>query len=258
MTCKESFEKLKHVLYLSWSLAKVKFRLRNESSILGIFWYLMEPLLTFAILLLFGRAFYQDKIPYYPLYLLTGLIVFNFFLAVTSLSIKAITSNACFVKNMKIATEPFVIAGLFQFLLSHIFEIILLLLLAIYLKAPLSGFFVYPLFIFFFSLFVLGCSFLFATMGVFVNDFLNIWHVLGRLLWFSTPIFYSVQKGSALHTLNKLNPLNYFVSAARDLLVYCRMPSLDTILFIFISSLLLFFCGGFVFTAKKKFFASKL
>ncbi|MBD3260723.1 MAG: ABC transporter permease, partial [Candidatus Altiarchaeales archaeon] len=78
-----SKKKFKRLWGLSLSIAEAEFKLRNEGSYLGILWYLLEPLLMFILLLfVFSKSLGQD-IPHYPLYLLVGIIVFNFFQKVT-------------------------------------------------------------------------------------------------------------------------------------------------------------------------------
>jgi len=64
---------------LSITLAKMEFKLRNEGSYLGLFWYFLNPLFTFILLnFIFSAKFGQD-IAFYSLYLLLGIIMFNFF-----------------------------------------------------------------------------------------------------------------------------------------------------------------------------------
>ena len=80
MKLKEHFARLKSILGLSLQLAKARFKLRNEGSYLGIFWYLLEPFLLFVIILGIRSAFVggsggED----YPLYLIIGLVMINFF-----------------------------------------------------------------------------------------------------------------------------------------------------------------------------------
>ena len=257
LTSKE-YHGIKKVLRLSLTLAKFKFILRNERSYIGIFWYLLEPLAAFGILLLLGGALNQNQIPQYPLYLLIGLALFNFFMAVTSFSVNSMNLNADFLKSMNIASEPFVISGLIQYMFSHSFEIILLVLLAFYLKVPLFGFLIYPLIFAFFSLFTLGCAFILATIGVHISDMANIWVIFGRLLWFATPVFYSVNHHALLRTFNQLNPIYYFISAARDIIIDNRLPDFGTVIFIILSSIVLFFTGIFIFIKNKGKFAERL
>ena len=53
---KKMKEKIKSISALSFSLAKANFKIRNEGSYLGIFWYLLEPLAFFIVLLFFGEG----------------------------------------------------------------------------------------------------------------------------------------------------------------------------------------------------------
>lgn len=64
---KKFWSEMRHVFQLSFSLAQVRFKLRNEGSFVGFFWYLLEPLMSFVILLLCGHALRQSAIPLYPL-----------------------------------------------------------------------------------------------------------------------------------------------------------------------------------------------
>jgi ABC-type polysaccharide/polyol phosphate export permease len=81
-------DEIKKMIRVSFSLAKVNFRLRIENSYLGIFWYLLNPLIMFGILLLVKKAaFPEASIPYYPLFLIIGISAFNFFKQAISESI---------------------------------------------------------------------------------------------------------------------------------------------------------------------------
>jgi ABC-type polysaccharide/polyol phosphate export permease len=179
-------------------------------------------------------------------------------MAVTNAAVVSIVSSAGFLKTMKVPKEPFVIAGLLQFLFSHLFEMILLVALALYLKLSLVGFLAYPVIFGFFSLFILGCSFVLATIGVAISDLSNIWVILGRLLWFATPVFYSVNKAHSLHTFNLFNPLYHFISAARDVILYQQWPPPETVISIVFSAVISFSLGIFIFSKYKKNFAQRL
>ena len=117
--------KIKSILGVSASLAKAGFKLRNEGSFIGIFWYLLEPLLMFMILINL-QGVMNTRIEMYPIYLFLGLIMFNFFANSTSQAITMLSSKAKFIKSMRIPHESLVISGMLQTTFSHIFEIILL------------------------------------------------------------------------------------------------------------------------------------
>ena len=75
--------RLKKFIELSFALAKAQFKLRNEGSYLGIFWYILNPIFIFSLLLLIFSTRVGQGIPHYPLYLLLGIIMFNFFQTAT-------------------------------------------------------------------------------------------------------------------------------------------------------------------------------
>jgi len=252
------YQEIKSILGLSLSLAKANFKVRNEGSFLGIFWYLLEPLAFFLILYFISENLTQNKIPEYPLYLFVGLIMFNFFNAVTSFSTQVISGHAGFIKSLKIKMESFVLAGVWQFVFSHLFELIVLLIFAFIFKTNLGWFFFYPIILIFFTLFTTGISLILSICGVYIGDLKNVWVVFTRFLWFATPIFYSISPTGTLHALNTWNPLYHFINATRDIIIYQKIPSAQTILTITLGSLAIFFLGIAIFEKFKNRLAEKL
>jgi ABC-type polysaccharide/polyol phosphate export permease len=215
----------RHVFSQSYSLAKANFKVRNEGSYLGIFWYLLNPLCFFLIILyLRGVLFAAEGVAYYPAYLLLGLIMMNFFNQGIGLSTDLIRNNAGFIKSIKIRYEVFVLSTLFQGIFSHAFELLLFAILLVYLHVSLIGILGYLIVFVFFTLFVLGLSFLCATIGLYFNDLKNVWAIVAQLLLFLTPIFYVVQPGTYIYFGNLFNPLFYFITAARDVSIYGIFP----------------------------------
>lgn len=248
---------IKKILSLSLSLAKTQFKLRNEGSYLGIFWYLLDPLAMFLIILGLSGVLANNNVKNFPVYLLLGLIMFNFFRQTTISSTNAIAANAGFIKSMKISSESFVVSSAMQSFFSHLFELAVLLAFMIFFKMPLIGFFWYPLIFLFLFLFSTGVSFFLASAGVYVNDLNNVWSVFVNLLWFSTPIFYVITAGSET-IINKLNPMFYFVNTARDLMLSNSAFPTGNFFGIVLLSVVFFLAGIIFFEKFKKKFAELL
>jgi ABC-type polysaccharide/polyol phosphate export permease len=229
--------------------------LRNEGSYLGVLWYLLDPFLLFVILLFLRGVIVGGMDDQYPIYLLIGLIVFNFFRKSSNQSINSITRNSSFVKSIKVNHESLVVSNVLQSVFSHIFEIILLVFVMIYFGNSLIGFLFYPLFFVLLIVFVQGLSFVLSVIGVYVYDLSNIWMVLTRLLWFASPIFYSLEEGTVLYTLNLFNPMFYFLDMVRNILIYNTYPSIFVILVSLLFSFGSLFVGLFVFEKVKYRFA---
>lgn len=251
------WNKIKRTLELSFQLAKTGFKLRNEGSYFGIFWYLLSPLSLFLILILISKfvGIYNQE---YPIYLLIGLIVFNFFSHSMVQSANSITYNAHIIKSMKINQESLVIASVFQAIFSHFFEIGLLIIFLIFYENSLIGLFFYPLVFIFFVIFILGMSFILSTLGVFISDLNNFLSVLITLLWFTTPIFYFIDKSSFLYNANLFNPLFYFIEITREIIIYNRAPELWMIFIATLSSILILILGLYLFSKYKYKFAEAL
>lgn len=250
------FKKVKRIFGLSFILAKANFKLRNEGSYLGIFWYLLNPLLLFVtILFIRGVAFSGSNIKFYPIYLLFGIVMSNLFTSIAGAAIGSISGNGSFITSMKIDCEPFVLSNIFQYVFSHLFEIALITIFMIFYKISLFGLVYYFIILFFFLLFLTGVSFLFATIGTYISDFSNIWSFASQLLFFITPTFYTIKTSDPNYIINLFNPLFYFLDVSRQIVVYEQMPDLWMIFVAIGMSLGFLALGLFVFEKFKNNFA---
>lgn len=255
MALREKKEKLKGILGLSYQLAKANFKLRNEGSYLGVFWYLLEPLLIFIVILGIHSAFSFSSVENYPLYLLLGLIMFNFFSGTTSRATGFITGSGNLIKQVKIDQETVVFSQVVEASFSHVFEFILFAGFVLFFGGSILWVLFYPLIFLFYFLFILGFSFLLAALGVYINDLSNVWRVVTRVLFFFTPLFHSASEGTFLHTANFFNPLFYFIEIGRSLMVYNMIPELWMVYLIIGISVFFFVLGIFVFEKYKYRFA---
>jgi ABC-type polysaccharide/polyol phosphate export permease len=78
-------------------------RLQYRDSVLGMFWTFLQPLLTTLILVLvFGRVFGRtsDGIVNYPIYLLCGRLMYEFFTQSTKRAMRSIAGSASVIKKV--------------------------------------------------------------------------------------------------------------------------------------------------------------
>ncbi len=242
-------------LYLSLALAKARFKERNEGSYLGIFWYLLNPLFMFILLLLIFSDRLGREIPLYPLYLLVGIIIFNLFQKATVESTKVIRENSWFIKSINFPRETLIGSIVLKTLFSHIFEIILFMVFLSIFKAPLTGIIFYPFILVFFCVFIYGISLILSSITVYLIDLDNIWAFVSRLIWLGTPIFYSIGGQTRLFYVNLFNPIYYFITITREIIIYGKTPQAWMILGAIGYSLLFFIIGIFIFNRLKTKFA---
>ena len=233
---------------LGFSLSRANFKLRNEGSYLGILWYLLDPLLMFGVLFIVFSKNIGSSIEHYPLYLLIGLIIFNFFSSVTSEAPTLITNNGTFIKSIKIPSEALVISMLLKSIYSHLFEIIVLAIFLIFFNIPLINIIFYLPVLLMIILFTAGLAFILSALGVYATDLNNVWRFISQLIFFASPIFYHLEPGQLLF---KLNPLAYFITMSREILLYGRWPN-HLLIIISLSYAFIFFGLGLIIFNKTK------
>lgn len=246
-------------LEIAFRLAKTGFRLRVENSFLGAFWYLLNPLLTFALLIFVKQASFPEiKIEHYPLFLLIGISAFNFFKQNIGEAIEIISSNSELVKSInQVKAESLVVSVIIQNLFSHIFEFSLIIAASLFFGLSFWPLLLYPFLALIFSLLILGLAFIAATIGVYISDIRNIWAIAASLLFLGSPIFYQMAPGSILEIINRANPLRFFLDLARDLIISGNI-NFQTLIVFTLSSLVIFIIGLFILKRKEKKFAELL
>jgi ABC-type polysaccharide/polyol phosphate export permease len=246
----------RHFLELSFQIAKSGFKLKNEGTYLGVFWYLLSPTLMFALLFLVFSDRLGGNIPQYPLYLFLGLIIFNFYQKTTLESTRIVrTDYKKIIKSVNFPKESLVLGVVLKNLYSHVFEIILFLMLLVFLGSGFLNIIFYPFILLFFLIFIFGISLILCSVTAYFIDMENIWAFFSRLLWLATPIFYEIGGQTGLFYANLFNPLYYFIDVSRSLVVYNSFPELWMLLVAVFYSLISLFLGVLIFNKLKFRFA---
>ncbi len=215
--------RIRNFFGLSFELARTGFILRNEGTYLGLFWYLLSPILLFLLLFWVFKDRLGGDIAYYALYLLLGIIMFNFFQGVTLDSTRIMRDYSGIIKSINFSRWTLVGGIVLRNLFSHFFEFLLFAIIFIYLKGSVFILVYYIPVFFMFVLFTFGVSLILSSLSVFFVDLDNIWNFFIRLLWLATPIFYEIGGQDRLFFFNLFNPLYYFLSLARDSIIYARL-----------------------------------
>jgi ABC-type polysaccharide/polyol phosphate export permease len=248
-------QKLKSTLGLSLALAKAQFKLKNEGTWLGVLWYLLAPILTFLFMLGIFHDRLGNNIPNYPLYLLLGIILFNFFRKIADESVAIIKNRSALIKSLNFPRESLILSIVLKTLFSHMFEIIILILFLLFFKIPISTMIYYPIVLIFLTMFTIGASLILSSLGAYFFDLHQIWGFAANIIWFVTPIFYSIGGQDRLFIINLFNPLYYIITFARDLIIYNKLPDLYINLGTIGYSLLFLTTGLFMFNKLRRRFA---
>jgi len=246
---------LRRVSHLSFTLARSRFKLKNEETWLGLLWYLPGPILKFSLLFLIFSDRLGSNIEGYEIYLFLGIIMFDFFQKSTAESGMVIRSNKGIIRSINFPKEALIGGVVIQALFTHLFEIILFIILLLILKISLIGIVYYLILLLFFALFVFGLCLILSSLTVYFMDLKNIWGFASGLIWFATPIFYAIEGQTRLFYLNLFNPMYYFITIARGFFIDPKVPELWMVLGIVGYSFLFLFIGLLIFNKLKVRFA---
>jgi ABC-2 type transport system permease protein len=222
-------------------LAKTDFKLRYHGSVLGYAWAILKPLLMFAVLnFVFSTLFHMGGAadPYYPLELLTGLLLFNFFAEGTMIGMMSLVSKAQLVTKIYVPRWTIVLGSTINaFFVFCMNLIVLAFFFFIYHKMPtflgIIMFLVYAIFLY---ILIVAFSFLTAPFYVRFRDLSMIWEVLTTVLMYSVPIVYSVSLVPArLRQIYLLNPLAFLVNYSKQGLIFNQFTHLSHFIVFFLS-----------------------
>lgn len=239
---------------LAWRLAVVEFSLRNEGSYLGNVWYVIHPLLLFSVFYFIFVERVGSTIENYPAYLIIGILFFNFFSRV-SLEMTSVIKDSGFIKSFNFPRESLVLAVVLKHALAHIFEAMVFFLLLSFLGVSFFGIFLYLGILLLLVFFMYGLGLFLSAVTMYIVDLANAWQFLTLLLLFITPIFHSITTDSVVAEINVFNPLFYFITAARDVVIYQRVPELSIISGVFLLPVVSICVGQYIFSKYKPAFA---
>tara|TARA_Y100000310_G_C20606818_1_gene775921 strand:- start:379 stop:1155 length:777 start_codon:yes stop_codon:yes gene_type:complete len=232
----------KKIGYGSLNVAKNRISKGNDRYFLGMFWYLLEPLSLFFVLIFLMEFVFERNFDSYPIYLIIGLIMFNFFRGST---IKCINS----INRRRIKQNPLIVVTsiFFEAIFAHIFELIILVVILIFYGNNVFSLIFYPSIFLFFAIFIYGVSLILFSIRIFFGDITKLWVIFLRALWFITPNFYFIEKGSLLYKINLFNPLFYFINIVRGVIIDNTIPDAWMVITIISVSIFFFVFGIYIF-----------
>lgn len=214
----------RHFIYVLYQTTRASFLAQEKNSSLGLIWHLLNPILMTAVLFaVFRNVERLREIEHFQLFILIGLIHYNFFLNSTTRSCGYFLNSRSLILNTTVPLELLVLRQTCIEGLALIVEVLLVLVLGIFMGADLnSALLVYPLIFAGILALSLGASLIMCGLVVFLSDLNYVWGLFCRLLFFITPVFFSPQiigEGMA-RTVIELNPLTRLITLAREALLY--------------------------------------
>jgi ABC-2 type transport system permease protein len=222
---------VRRFLNITVALAVTEFKIRYFGSVFGYLWSLLRPLMLFGVLyVVFTHIVrFGGGIVHYPLKLLLGIVLWNYFAEATGQGVACLVQRENLLR--KIAFPPAVIplsvamTSAFNLVLNLLVVFLFVLVTGI---APTAAWLeIIPLLMLLLVLTV-STSLLLALLYVPFRDMAPIWEVVAQILFWGTPIIYTIESGNLSNTVRELlmmNPLAVIIEQARHAVIDPSAPT---------------------------------
>lgn len=187
----------RYSLILLKELVRTDFKLRYQNSALGYLWSLLKPLFMFIILYIIFVKFLRvgADVPHWPVALLLGLVMWEFFNEVTNQGLKAIVSKGGLMRKINFPKYIIILSSSLSALINMLLNLLIVAVFIVISQAPITwGYLWIPIFIVELYLFALGCSFILSTLNVKVRDINFVWDILTRGGFYASAILFPMSE----------------------------------------------------------------
>lgn len=233
---------------------------RYKRSVLGVVWTMLNPLLTMIVLTLVFSNFFRITLPNYPVYVLSGLVAWNFFSNASREAMGEMIWSGSLLNRIYVPRSVFAVSAAGSGLVNLVLSLAPLLLIGLVIGAPFTpALLVVPAAVILLALFTLGVGLLLATAAVYFADILPVYDVLLTIWLYATPIIYPFEMIPAQWAwLFRLNPMYIFLDLFRTPIYQGVVPPLENWLAGAGIALVVFLAGGLVFTSRSNDYAYRL
>ncbi len=224
---------------------KVKYR----RSVLGVLWTLLNPLFMMIILSIVFSNLFKFDVENFPIYLLSGQVIFNFFSDSTTNSMNAIVQNGSLIKKVYVPKYLFVISRVISSIINLLASFSALILVMLALRVELE----WPVLLVWLPMsllmvFCLGVGMFLSAVTVKFRDIQHLYSVFMTGLMYLTPVIYPMSiLPDWLYKVVMLNPVTNYLEMFRGCMMNNILPGAGQLLLGFLEAVIMLVLGIYVF-----------
>jgi len=228
---------------------------RYKRSILGVAWTMLNPLGTMVIITIVFSQLFHNTLDKYPLYVLSGLIAWNFFAQTTTAAMQQTVWGASLYHRIYIPRTTFTVAAVGTGLVNFLLSLVPLGLIMGFTGASFTwALVILPLTILLLAAFALGIGLLFSSLVIFFSDVTEMYHIALTAWMYLTPIFYpaKILPDASRSLILGVNPMYHLIQIFRAPIYEGRFPNYTDLLVSASIAFLTLFTGWHFFSKKAR------
>jgi ABC-type polysaccharide/polyol phosphate export permease len=247
--------------FLVSNLVARDLKVRYKRSTLGFIWVMLNPLLIMIVLTIVFSQIFRFDIPNFPMFLLSGLLLWNLYSQGTNACMAAMQGNAQIIRKLHVPPTAFIASAIGSALVNFGFALVPFFGIALVMQVTPSVTWLYiavPALLT--TAFSFGVGLFVGGLIIFFTDTFEIYQVLLQVYYFFTPLFYPEnfldKMPEPWQTIAHYNPMYLYIHMTRVVMLQGQIPSVDTLIPGTIAAVITLVAGWMFFTRVEDKFAS--
>ena len=219
---------LKKYKFMMIQLVKRDIKVRYRGSLLGILWSVLNPLINmFVLSFVFSKVF--NAVDNYRMYLLSGLVLFNYFNEASTLALGSVVSNFSLLTKIYFPKYILPLSKIVSSGINLLMSLLAFMIIGLLMGIPIWwGDLLIPYVVVCLMMFTAGVGIILAALQVFMRDVQYLYGIVLTIWMYATPILYPLTDEvipAAFIPIMKLNPMYVFINFFRKLALDAMIPS---------------------------------
>lgn len=219
-------EEWRQYLFAVRELTGREIKRKYARSRLGILWSVLNPLLSMGVMSLIFSTMFRRSIENYPIYYLTGSVIWTLFSTGTNSAMTALVDNKTLLIKSKLPKQVFLLSRLYTAVVNFGYTFIAyVLMLVLFRIRPTPWMLLFPLDILLILMFTSGIGYILSVVYVFFADVKYLYGIILTLWMYLSALFYPVERLSeGMQSVIGMNPLYLSIAIARECMMYGTAP----------------------------------
>lgn len=248
------FDTLSEKKFLLKQLVKRDLTSKYKDSVLGILWSFLNPLFIMLVFTAIFSMLFGRQIENYPVYFLSGRVIFDFYNSATKGAMQSIRSNANLLKKIYVPKYMFTVSKVCYEFINFLISFVILFGVMLITGASFhitSIFAILPIGLLIIMIF--GIGLILAVCNTYFSDIGHLYNVFALILMYASALFYPIEIVPArVQIIFTLNPLYSAITCFREAVVYGVFPDLWTLAYLAVFAFAVLGIGILLFSIYEK------